>query len=280
MNATEPSQPARAIGYVRVSTAGQAEHGMSLDAQRERIVEYATAKGYELLEVAAETASGAVQDGEEVSWEHRPVLSSLVDRAAEGAFDVLLVARLDRLSRDYVSLVLLERRLQKAGATVVSVAEENGDGALAEFVRGQLGLVAQLERAMILERVSVGKAKKRAAGLYVGGRVPFGYQAGKDGTLEVVPEQAEIVRCIFDAARAGQAPNRIARELNDDGIPSPRAGRQRSKKGGPVTGKWTRQGVLRILRNRTYLGELHGIAKAHAAIVTVRAWNAANTARQ
>ena len=74
---------------------------------------------------------------------------------------MLLVAKLDRLSRDYATLTVLERKLQRHGVEVVSAAEENGDGPIAEFIRGQLALVAQLERAMIVERVSAGKAKKK-----------------------------------------------------------------------------------------------------------------------
>ena len=62
----------RAIGYVRVSTAGQAERGMSLPAQQDRVREYAEAKGWQLIEIVSEAASGGVRDGEEFSWEHRP----------------------------------------------------------------------------------------------------------------------------------------------------------------------------------------------------------------
>ncbi len=125
---------------------------MGLEAQRDRVKEFAKTKGLDLIDVIQEAASGGVQNGEEHSWEHRPVLLELMDRAVAGGFDVLLVAKLDRLSRDYATLTVLERRLQKHGVDVVSVAEQNGDGALAEFIRGQLALVAQLERAMILMR--------------------------------------------------------------------------------------------------------------------------------
>lgn len=62
----------------------------------------------------------------------RPVLLELVDRAGAGEYDLLVVAKLDRLSRDYPTLAVLERRLQKRGVDVVSAAEENGDGPVAE----------------------------------------------------------------------------------------------------------------------------------------------------
>ena len=70
----------RAVGYVRVSTAGQAERGMGLAAQRERVREYAERQGLELIEIAQEAASGAAKEGEVLSHEHRPVLWDLIER--------------------------------------------------------------------------------------------------------------------------------------------------------------------------------------------------------
>lgn len=87
----------RAVGYLRVSTGLQAEKGMGLEIQRERVSEYAQAQGLELVDVIQEVASGGVRNGEEASSEHRPVLLALLDR---DDFDVLIVARYDRLSRD------------------------------------------------------------------------------------------------------------------------------------------------------------------------------------
>src|SRR5213078_4427195 len=86
---TASSCPPRAIGYLRVSTAGQAEHGLGLEAQREQVKRYAAEHGYNLLEVVSEAASGGVRDGETLSYEHRPVLLSLRERAKAGDYDVL-----------------------------------------------------------------------------------------------------------------------------------------------------------------------------------------------
>jgi len=120
--------------------------------KREHVAEYAKAKGLELIDVVQEAASGGVSNGEEHSWEHRPVLLRLMERAQAGEYEALIVAKLDRLSRDYATLIVLERRFQRYEVEILSVAEENGDGNVAEFIREQLALVAQLERALILER--------------------------------------------------------------------------------------------------------------------------------
>ena len=259
----DESTQRRAVGYLRVSTSLQAEQGEGLGVQGDRVRECAASQGLELVEVIEESASGGVSDGEVFSWEHRPVLLELIDRAKQGAYDVLLVARLDRLSRDHPTLVVLERELQRHGVDVISAAEEsNGDGPLAEFVRGQLGLVAQLERAMIRERLAAGKARRRAEGRHVHGRAPYGYTS-KRGVLEPVDELAPIVRQIFTRARDGDTAGKIARALNREQVPAPQGA------------TWSANGVTVILRNPAYAGERSGVKKAHMGIVSRRLWNQA-----
>lgn len=259
------SRPLRAVAYLRVSTDLQAERGMGLAVQRERIKTHAADKGLELVDVVQEAASGGVREGEEFSWEHRPVLLDLMGRAEAGEFAVLLVARLDRLSRDYATLVILERRLERHGVEVVSTAEENGDGPLAEYLRGNLALVAQLERAMIRDRLTSGKLAKKKLGRHVHGRIPYGYRSDS-GILEPVPELELVVRRIFSEAKSS-GPGSIARRLNADEIAGPRGG------------QWSRQAVTLLLRNPVYAGERHDVKRAHKAIVSKRAWNAAQRGR-
>jgi site-specific DNA recombinase len=256
----------RTIGYLRVSTAGQAERGMGLEAQRSKLEAYAREHGLELDEIVRETASGGVKDGELLSVEHRPKLLALLERAREGGFDVLLVARLDRLSRDYATLVFVERTFRRYGVDVVSATEENGDSAYAEFTRGILAQVAQLERQVILERVRDGKREKKKLGRHVHGRIPYGYRSSH-GVLEPDEERAEVVRRIFADARAGYTPGAIAKRLDGAGIPSP-------------TGRsaWSRQTVRQIVENVAYMGARYGVKKAHPAIVSRRAFEEAGAA--
>jgi site-specific DNA recombinase len=244
---------------------------MGLATQRDRVREYIAEKRYELVDVAEEAASGGVRADEVFSWEHRPVLLRILEDAQAGRFDVLVVPKLDRLSRDHTTLVVIERQLQRHGVTVESVAEErNGDGALAEFVRGQLALVAQLERSMILDRVNAGKAKRKTQGRHVHGRVPYGYRTrdaidGDGGRqLESVPEFAPVVRRIFSDTIAGDAPARIARALNSEGIASPNGAH------------WRAKAVTRIVRNPAYAGERYGVKRAHESVVSRRTFNSAN----
>ena len=170
-------------------------------------------------------------------------------------------ARLDRLSRDHVTLVAVERQLQRHGVDVISTEEEsNGDGPLADLVRGQLALIAEYERALIRERLAAGKARARQQGKHAEGKPPFGYRSEK-GVLSPIPEQAEIVKRIYRDAKDGRTPGRIARALNADEIPSPR---------GSV---WRPNTISLILRNEVYCGERYGVKRAHPAIISRRLFN-------
>ena len=258
------STPAgRAIGYVRVSTRRQEEKGMSLADQREAIHEYARDRKLALLDVVQEAASGGVLAGEEFSWEHRPVLLALMARAEAGEFDVLIVKKLDRLSRDHATLIVLERRLQRFGIEVLSATEKNGDGPVAELLRGQLALIAQFERAQIRERLQMGKIRKKAEGRHVHGRAPYGYRS-REGVLTPDEQTMVVVKRIYTETRGGDSPAAIARRLERDAIPTPQGG-----------SRWTDQSIRVILRNPVYSGERHGVKKAHPAIISRRSWNQA-----
>jgi DNA invertase Pin-like site-specific DNA recombinase len=171
----------------------------------------------------------------------------------------------------YATLIVVERMLERHSVEVVSAGGENGNGGsgpVDSYLRGNLALIAELERALIRQRLDLGRAKARSLGRHAVGRVPFGYlpadKTDSRGTLRIDPEHAPIVKRIFRHAADGDGPGRIARRLNHDGVPGP-------------TGKgWNRQTVTNVLRNLVYYGELHGVRRAQPAIVSRRLWNAAN----
>lgn len=265
-----PTTSTQAIAYLRVSSERQREKGAGLEAQRQRVEEYATRHGLELVDVVQEAASGMVKTGDVFSWERRPVLLSLIERAKRGEYQVLVVSTFDRLSRDHPSLVMVQRILQQHGVETRSSGEDNGDGPDAELLRTIKAGLAQYEATLIRGRMEAGRAVKRQQGRNVEGRAPFGY-VSKGGILEPVEEQAVVVRRIFERAKEGQSPSRIARDLNTDAVPSARGA------------KWSRQTVGQILRNATYAGERGGIRTvaglpAHTPIVSRRLWNSAQAA--
>jgi site-specific DNA recombinase len=255
----------RTVAYLRVSTSGQAERGMGLQAQRQAVRDFLTSpegKHLELLGIVQEAASGAAKPGELFSLEHRSVLAELVNRGERGEFDVLLVATLDRLSRESTELHYLKRLLARFNVAVVSAAgETNGNGdAIGELLDKLIGAVHDFDRKRIIERMRAGKTEARKVGKRTEGRIPYGYIV-RVGKLEIDEAQAAVVRTIFDRAREGLGPGPIARRLNAESIPGP-------------TGKpWNRQTMTNILRNPVYSGELHGVKRAQPAIVSRRIWN-------
>ena len=181
---TPAHQPA--IAYVRVSTAGQVEDGVSLDAQKAKIAAWCEVMGYELIQTCAdEGISGQ-------SIEKRPGLQQAVD-AVCACGGVLVVYSLSRLARNTRETLELGERLSKAGADLVSLSEKiDTTSAAGKMVFRMLAVLAEFERDQISERTSAAMAYKKSQNERVG-ELPYGYQAGPDGKLvENASEQVVI----------------------------------------------------------------------------------------
>lgn len=205
----------KAIGYIRVSTVEQAENGNGLAAQENAIFEYCARQGLEVVEVYRdEGTSGA--SGEAV----RPGLASLLAALENGEAEALVVAKLDRLARDLILQETIVSRLAKKGVSVVSVSEPElmGDPTR-DMIRQILGAVSQYERALIKSRLRAGKAVKKAAGGYIGGRPAFGWKV-EDGRLVHDSDEQRIIHRIKALQAEGFSLNGMAKRLNDEGYPS------------------------------------------------------------
>jgi site-specific DNA recombinase len=167
--------------------------------------------------------------------------------ARAGAIDVLLVYRVDRLTRSLRDLVTLLDDLDRAGVVFRSATEPFDTAtAMGRMLVQMLGMFAQFERDTIIDRVIAGMERKAAAGKWKGGRRPFGYQVNS-ATSTLVPDPAEagVVRLAFDLyTRDRHGARTIASALNDRG--------HRTTTGGT----WSAHQVVRVLSNRVYLGEL------------------------
>lgn len=210
----------QAVGYIRVSTTGQAVDGVSLDAQRAAIVKHADAAGLELLSIEAdEGLSGKRADT-------RPALQRAVERAsATGA--VLVVYSLSRLARSTRDTLAIAEQLERAGADLVSLSERiDTSGACGRMVFRMLAVLAEFERDTTAERTRAALRFKRANGFKTGGAVPYGFTvdrtSGKPRLVELADEQAAIGR-MLQLHNAGRSLRAIAAELTADGI-APRSG--------------------------------------------------------
>jgi site-specific DNA recombinase len=225
--------------YVRRSTDDE-HQPYSIEAQDTRLTVYIGSQpGWRQAARFADDASGATT--------HRFGLQRALAAARAGAIDVLLVYRVDRLTRSVRDLVTLLDDLDRVGVVFRSATEPFDTAtAMGRMLVQMLGMFAQFERDTIIDRVIAGMERKAASGKWRGGRRPFGYQVDK-ATSSLVPDagEAAVVRLAFELyTRDRLGAKTIASTLNQRG--------HRTTTGGP----WSAHQVLRLLANRIYLGEL------------------------
>jgi site-specific DNA recombinase len=201
----------KAIGYVRVSTEKQADFGVSLEAQSEKVRAMAVVQGAELVEMI-------VDAGESAKSLNRPGMARLLSLVDAGAVDTVIIAKLDRLTRSVKDLAELLERFNRHGVSLVSVAESLDTGTAAgRLVLNIMTAVSQWEREAIGERTRDAMHHKRANGERVG-TVPFGYRMAADGLhLEADPAEQAVLSRIRELKAAGCTTRQIADELNRQG---------------------------------------------------------------
>lgn len=203
----------RAIGYAMVSTEEQGHSGYDLAAQGERIRAYAKALGLPLAEVVTDDGySGASLD--------RPGLQALLQSMEAGEVGVVVVAKLDRLSRSLRHLLdLYTDEFEHRGVALVSVAEQFDTSTPAGRLFFQVvGSFAEFDRNLLTRRVSDGRKEKARRGGYAGGGAPLGYRAFRGtGVLVVDEEGAATVRRVFALEVEGLSRRGIADRLNAEG---------------------------------------------------------------
>jgi DNA invertase Pin-like site-specific DNA recombinase len=173
----------QAIGYVRVSTDRQAEHGVSLEAQEAKIRAMATIHSAELVEVI-------VDGGESAKSLHRPGLQRLLALINAGQVQAVIVAKLDRLTRSVKDLCNLLELLEKRKVALISVAESlDTASAGGRLVITIMAAVSQWEREAIGERTRDALRHKQSQGHRVG-NIPFGSRLAADGQ-HLEPDAAE-----------------------------------------------------------------------------------------
>ena len=204
----------RAVIYARFSTDLQNEK--STGDQIALCRAHATRRGLQIIQTFEDKArSGGSVLG-------RDGLMRLMDAARTRAFEVVVVEALDRLSRDMEDLAGIHKRLSFLGIEIDAVHDGTADSILV----GIRGLVGQMQREDGAKKVRRGMAGVVRDGRHAGGRA-YGYRIipGHPGELEIVEEEAEVVRRVFAAYAAGRPPREIAGDLNRDGIVPPRGTR-------------------------------------------------------
>lgn len=249
---SDPAPTVRCAVYTRKSVAkGLEQEFNSLDAQREACEQYVQGQarqGWQLIDARYDDGgfTGANLD--------RPAFKRLLADVDAGKVDVVVVYKVDRLSRSLLDFARVMERFDKAGASFVSVTQNFSTAdAIGRLTLNMLMSFAEFEREMISERTRDKIAASRRRGQWTGGPPPLGYQA-VDKALQPVEAEAALVRRVFDLYLQHSSSLPVVKALN--------AARQTTKQHTSASGrvragkKWTKQAVLRTLRNPVYVGKI------------------------
>ena len=230
--------------YARVSSDRQKEDH-TIGSQTEALTEYAQNEGYTV------PVEWVFQDeGYSGATLVRPGLERLRDLASEGQVETLLIYSPDRLSRKYAYQVLLIEEFSRNGVGIEFIKSPKATTPEEELLLQFQGMIAEYERAQIVERSRRGKRHRAKSGsINVLSGAPYGYRYMKKtensaAYYEVIERQAEVVRSVFNLYTEGDLSiNAIARCLNESDIPTRRG-----------VCRWERSTVWGMLRNPAYKG--------------------------
>jgi site-specific DNA recombinase len=243
---------ARCAVYTRKSTEYNLDLAFnSLDAQREACEAYIKSQAHEGWRAIPDRYDDGAFSGASLE---RPALQRLLTDIRAGKIDIVLVYKVDRLTRSLADFAKLIELFDTHGVSFVSVTQSfNTNSSMGRLTLNVLLSFAQFERELIGERVRDKIAASKRKGLWVGGPVPFGY-AATNKRITVVPAEAEAVRTIFERYLELGSIRTLADDLYQRGIRS--KSRQLST-GRSIGGGRLGVGALaHLLKNRFYIGEV------------------------
>jgi site-specific DNA recombinase len=224
----------KAAIYARVSTEKQ-EKEKTIESQIEELRRFCEKNGFLIVKEY-------VDDGWSGETLARPALDQLRDDASKKLFDAVCIHSPDRLARKFIYQGLVIEELKKNGIEVVFLNKQISDTPEDQLLLGIEGLIAEYEKAKILERTRRGRLHKARSGKIVGGIPPLGYTYVKDKGYVINESEADIVRLIFNLYIQLGSVRTVARKLTEIGV-KPRRGMA-----------WRTSTLHRILRNETYIG--------------------------
>ena len=233
--------------YIRVSTAMQVD-GYSLDAQKDRLVKFAEFQGMEIVREYCD----AGKSGKSITG--RPEFQQMLQDVADDRDGVsyILVFKLSRFGRNAADVLNSLQYIQDYGVNLICVEDgidsSKDSGKLTITV---LSAVAEIERENILVQTMEGRRQKAREGKWNGGQAPFGYWLdSKNSTLIVNPEEAEIVRIIFDKfIHTDMGADSISNYLNQHGY-------SKKKLRDQEVSHFSRSTIIKILDNPVYAGKI------------------------
>ena len=248
----ESGKTVRCAIYTRVSSdSGLEQDFNSLDAQHEASQAYIKSQahaGWTLIR--ARYDDGGYSGGST----ERPALQRLLEDVKAEKVDIIVVYKVDRLTRSLADFAKLVELFDAHGVSFVSVTQQfNTTTSMGRLTLNVLLSFAQFEREVTSERIRDKVAASKRKGLWVGGNVCLGY-AAVDRKVVVLPDEAETVRQIFEAyARLGSL-SEVQKELRQRGIVSKRRTLKDGRKVGGID--FSTASLANLLHNRFYVGEV------------------------
>ncbi|MGE5446075.1 MAG: recombinase family protein [Ignavibacteriales bacterium] len=241
----------KGVIYARVSTERQKEKH-TIASQLSILPELIKQKGY------IQAQEPYIDDGiSGETIEERPAMTALLEDAERGLFDAVFVIDIDRLTRAKKSIdwEIIKDVFRKNRVVVITPSQEyNFEDEDQEFISDLFSRISAYEKKKILRRMLRGKMEKARQGKFFGGKAPYGYTWNESTKqYEVVENEAEVVRLIFNLCIEGLSTESIQERLNELGHPTPvdTKGYNHWRK----SNRWAKPTVRRILTNSMYTGE-------------------------
>lgn len=226
--------------YIRVSTEEQAREGFSINAQKEKLRQYALARDWNIFDFY-------IDDG--ISGKNikdRPEINRMLNDIRDGKVDNVLVYKIDRLTRSTKNLIELVELFNERNCAFNSLMESiDTSSATGRMFIKIVGIFAEFERENLAERVSFGYEQKTREGNYTNANGVYGYDyiVGK-GDLIVNEFESKIVRYIYGQYLHSKSMTAICKELISHNVPTKRGG------------KWSQSTIFSILTNPLYIGKI------------------------
>lgn len=260
--------------YTRKSTEEGLDQAFnSLDAQREACAAYINSQKHEGWKVVSDKYDDGGFTGGNME---RPALVRLLADIKAGKVNVVVVYKVDRLTRSLADFAKIVEQFDGQGVSFVSVTQQfNTTSSMGRLTLNVLLSFAQFEREVSGERIRDKIAASKRKGMWMGGNVPLGYKV-EDRQLKVIPQEAETIRHIYKRYLELSCVNDLQLELKKDSI--------LSKSSSSIAGKkkhganFSRGALYHLLKNTLYIGQISHKGQIHQgqheAIIQLDLWNA------
>ena len=231
----QPScSPRTAVAYARYSSAGQRD--VSIEQQLADIRAFAKREGYTIVHEYADHARSGFKN-----TSARTAFQSMISAASEGSYDTIIAWKVDRFGRNREDSAIYKGKLRRFGVRVIYAMEPIPEGSAGVLLEGMLEATAEWYSRQLSENVTRGMTDNAMKCLYNGTRI-IGYTRGPDGRYALHPDEAAVVRSIFDLYCSGLSAAQICRRLNASGL---RTSRGKS---------WQPESLMRVISNERYTG--------------------------